>query len=91
MAETMKILQAYGAWTVLNADPGGRRVWVACRCGTVRQVALEALQSGDSQSCGCANLASTRPAPRHVSFADEISLAKSRGGRRRHRGGGRES
>jgi hypothetical protein len=40
----------FGSWTVLRVE--GRAAWVMCRCTTVRQVALEALQGGESQSCG---------------------------------------
>ena len=76
----------FGAWTVLRAE--GRGAWVICQCQTTRLVALEALQTGESQNCGCMNSRSTRPAPRHVTFANEIAGAELRSSQRRHQGGG---
>jgi hypothetical protein len=78
----------FGAWTLQQVDETGRRAWVSCRCGTVRQISLEALQSGASQSCGCLNLPETRQPLRRSSFADEISATEARGGKKRHFGGG---
>jgi hypothetical protein len=76
----------FGAWTLIGAE--GRRAWARCQCGTVRQMALEALQDGSSLSCGCINTPSTRSGLRHVTFANEIAGAEARGGKRRHQGGG---
>ena len=78
----------FGAWTVLGIE--GRRAWVVCRCGTARLVALEALQTGASRSCGCLSLPGARPPLRRSSFASEITGAEHRGGKKRHFGGGRE-
>jgi hypothetical protein len=44
----------FGSWTALGTDPTGKRVACRCACGAVRQVAIEALRSGQSTSCGCA-------------------------------------
>ena len=41
-----------GHWLVLAIDATGRRVGCRCRCGTVREVSVEALVSGASTSCG---------------------------------------
>ena len=62
----------FGAWTLIGAE--GRRAWARCQCGTVRQMALEALQDGSSLSCGCINTPSTRSGPRAMS----PSLTRSR-------------
>jgi hypothetical protein len=61
----------FGAWTVRSVDESGRRAWAICRCGVVRQLALEALQSGESQSCGCINSRSTRAAQRPCAEAGD--------------------
>ena len=78
----------YGAWTVQQVDETGRRAWVICKCGTLRQIALGALQSGENQSCGCLNVPSTRAPLRRSSFADEVATAEAIGGRKRQFGGG---
>ena len=78
----------FGAWVIIGAE--GRRAWVRCRCGTMRQMALEALQSGESQSCGCLNLRSTRQPLRSSSFADEVATVEARSGRKRQYGSGWE-
>jgi hypothetical protein len=41
-----------GHWFVLAVN--GRRAGCRCRCGVVREVAVSALESGASTSCGCA-------------------------------------
>jgi hypothetical protein len=46
----------FGAWEVLGLDATGRRAGCRCSCGTVRQVAVAALASGASTSCGCTPL-----------------------------------
>jgi hypothetical protein len=46
----------FAAWTSLGADATCKRIVCRCRCGAVRQVAIEALQSGQSLSCGCSPL-----------------------------------
>jgi len=43
----------FGAWTTIKADSTGRRVTVVCACPTVRLVALDALEAGESVGCGC--------------------------------------
>jgi hypothetical protein len=48
--------QQFGSWEVLGLDATGRRVGCRCSRGTVRQVAVAALTSGASTSCGCAPL-----------------------------------
>jgi hypothetical protein len=55
----------FGCWTVIGSDPTGRRLWVRCICGAVRQVSRETLESGESVSCGCARSKNRRePSPR---------------------------
>jgi hypothetical protein len=46
----------FGFWVALGADPTGKRIACRCACGRVQQVALAALQTGQSRSCGCAPL-----------------------------------
>jgi len=46
----------YGAWVALRADATAKRVSCVCACGAVRQVAIDALESGMSRSCGCTPL-----------------------------------
>lgn len=43
----------FGSWSVVATDPTGKRATCQCRCGRVRQVAIAALESGESTSCGC--------------------------------------
>ena len=38
-------------WTVISSD--GKRITVRCRCGEVRIITAEAIQSGTQTSCGC--------------------------------------
>lgn len=44
-------------WTLINEIPNGinekRRVLVACDCGTVKNIDLTSILSGQSKSCGC--------------------------------------
>jgi hypothetical protein len=77
---------AFGAWTVIGIE--GRAAWARCQCGTVRRVSLEALQSGESQSCGCLNLRSTRQPLRRSNFARDLTNDETRGVRKRQFGGG---
>ena len=41
----------FGHWVIVQIT--GRAALVQCRCGSVRRVALDALTSGTSVSCGC--------------------------------------
>jgi len=46
-------LQRYAHWSLLNYLPG-RRALARCRCGTVRQLSVDAIESGTAaESCGC--------------------------------------
>jgi hypothetical protein len=76
----------FGVWTVIGIE--GRAAWCRCKCGTTRQISLGALQGGETLSCGCLNLRSTRAPVRSSSFASEVATAELHGGRKRHRGGG---
>jgi hypothetical protein len=42
-----------GHWTVLAADPTGKRLVCRCVCGRVMVVARAALERGACCSCGC--------------------------------------
>ena len=42
----------YGAWTVQQVDETGRRAWVICKCGTVRQIALGASRAARIKAAG---------------------------------------
>ena len=76
----------FGAWTVIGVE--GRAAWVKCRCQTIRLVALEALQTGESQSCGCMSLPGAGRPLRSSSFASGIADAEIAGGRKRQYGSG---
>jgi hypothetical protein len=52
-AITIVVGQRISNWEVLFADPTGKRITCRCRCGTVKVVALTALESGACRSCGC--------------------------------------
>jgi|AmaraimetFIIA100_FD_contig_101_312356_length_1769_multi_4_in_0_out_0_4 hypothetical protein len=43
-----------GYWEIIGIDNSRKRAACCCRCGTVRTIAIEVLQSGASESCGCA-------------------------------------
>jgi hypothetical protein len=57
----------FGSWVVMSADATGKRTGCRCMCGTVQvieaviavegMIAVEALASGASTSCGCQKLA----------------------------------
>ena len=49
--------KSFGSWTVINADATGKRAACRCVCGRVQVIAVDALVSGDSTSCGCQRLA----------------------------------
>jgi hypothetical protein len=49
-AETPRL---WGHWVEISADPTGKRIAVRCICSRVLTVALDALESGESSSCGC--------------------------------------
>jgi hypothetical protein len=66
----------FGAWTVIGVE--GRAAWVKCRCQTIRLVALEALQTGASQSCGC-----IEPAGREAASTVIVVRQRHRGRRDR--------
>ncbi|MGO9684621.1 MAG: hypothetical protein ACLPTZ_18925 [Beijerinckiaceae bacterium] len=47
-------MRVFGHWTEIgSADRLRKRIIVRCRCGRTATVALEALASGESTSCGC--------------------------------------
>ncbi len=86
----------YGTWVVAAVDAFGRRATVVCKCGVARQVAINALISGESCGCGCRL---TRHRPRYPQgypqadrggFASAVAKQESRSSWKRHRGGGRE-
>ncbi len=79
----------FGAWTAIRADPTGKRITCICSCGAARQIGLEALESGQSQGCGCNATPRTwtivaEPRP---SFASGVAGAELSGARHRHKGG----
>ena len=50
----------FGRWTVLGESPkrdssGGDCYYCKCDCGNGKEVPIQALRKGDSQSCGCYN------------------------------------
>lgn len=49
--------KCFGFWTVVSADATRKRAACRCVCGTLRVIAVEALASGASTSCGCQRLA----------------------------------
>ncbi len=79
----------FGAWTALRADPTGKRVTCVCSCGTARQVALEALQSGESVGCGCAVTPRPRAALNRPSYSADLARLEGRAATKWHKGGER--
>ena len=79
MTKTIVPGQKFGAWTVARTDSTGRRIWCICDCGTVRQIALGALEDGSSRGCGCN--AMRRPRARRESsppdFGAEIAALEA--------------
>ena len=53
--------QQFGAWTVTRVDETGRRATCRCVCGTEREISVEALQAGESRSCGAWLVWQVRP------------------------------
>ena len=51
---TITIGACFGHWRVASVT--GRAATCQCRCGTVREVAVAALTSGESARCGCGPL-----------------------------------
>jgi hypothetical protein len=45
--------QTFGAWTAIGADPSDKRILCRCSCSTVRLIAREALENGETKGCGC--------------------------------------
>ena len=82
--------QKYGAWRVAKVDSMGKRATVICECGTVQQVAVEALESGASVGCGCTATPRSTSQPPTRGFASELSRAERQGSRKRHYGEGME-
>jgi len=46
----------FGCWTAVGADATGKRIGCVCDCGRSQILALDALESGTTKSCGCARL-----------------------------------
>ncbi len=44
---------AFGSWTLIQTDSLGKRALCRCACGAVREVSIEALESGATRGCGC--------------------------------------
>ena len=66
------LIQRFGQWEVLSTDITGKRITCRCSCGQVRVVAISALESGDSSSCGsCTMIVKTeRRRPRQMLLSD---------------------
>jgi hypothetical protein len=84
--------QRFGAWTAIKPDPTGKRISCVCACGTARQVAVDALFSGDSLGCGCAHtprpktfLSTTAP----TKFSAKLAALEERASAGWHKGRGR--
>ena len=81
----------FGAWTVAQLDPTGRRALCICACSSRREIALVALEAGDSRGCGCsATPTMRRPVRLSAGFAADLAASESRAGRKRHFGAGYE-
>jgi len=80
----------YGAWTIVKAtSPNGRRCLAACDCGSLREMATEALESGASLGCGGCKFTPRPRGPTKASDrAAELAAAELRAARVRQRGGG---
>jgi hypothetical protein len=86
--------RTFGLWTLIRLDGTAKRALCRCRCGTIREVALDALETGASKSCGCFlsakpqrraadRAASLRPASTFASGIAEAETVTSHG---RHKG-----
>jgi len=81
--------QIFSSWTLIKIEePLGKRATCRCTCGNVRQVSLEALETGVSTSCGCAGefRSGGRPQAGQASFARHASVAEAIVARKRHQG-----
>jgi hypothetical protein len=49
---TLVVGQQFGEWTIIGID--GKRAGCRCRCGAIRILAVDAIESGSvAPSCGC--------------------------------------
>ncbi len=57
---TIAVDAQIGHWRILSITH--KRALCRCRCGTTREVSIDALQDGTSLSCGCAALSKDKSA-----------------------------
>ena len=82
----IEVGQPFGAWTVAQVDPTGKRATVICQCGTAGQVAAEALASGGSKGCGCRLTPRPRVDPRRPSrFSSDLARDEGYAALHRHK------
>jgi hypothetical protein len=82
-------LRRSGRWRVLGVDSVGKRAACRCDCGVIREIALDALESGASLGCGCRMTPKTAPVARRSAssqFANEIASLEALASSRRHKG-----
>jgi hypothetical protein len=60
---------AFGSWTLIQTDSLGKRALCRCICGAVREVSIEALESGVSRGCGCSARDASPGAAGQATFA----------------------
>jgi hypothetical protein len=75
-----------GNWRIISRDTTGKRATATCTmCGSGRELAVSALESGDVRCPGCNPPGFYGPAPRR-SFLADVSDLEGRDAWKRHRG-----
>jgi hypothetical protein len=79
-------LRRFGNWLVLGLDGVGKRAACMCDCGTIREVAVHALEEGATTSCGCSK-STVAPVDRSPSlaFSRDLAALENRAASGRHR------
>ena len=85
MTKTIIAGQKFGAWTIARID--GRRIWCICDCGTIRQIAREALEDGSARGCGCRATPRPRARKNHRRRISALRSLRSRRSPMAGRGG----
>jgi hypothetical protein len=80
-------MRSYGNWVVLGLDDVGKRAPCMCDCGTIRELAVHALEEGATTSCGCSK-STVAPVDRSPSLAfyRDLAALENRAASGRHRG-----
>jgi hypothetical protein len=77
--------ERFGSWTLLKIDAVQKRAVCRCKCGLVREVAVDALRSGIARSCHSCG-ARGAPVERDTTFAFRVAADQGVVAAGRHRG-----